>query len=119
MGSASVLDRPVEEILQARFGVDRAAIVALCQRFRIVELGVFGSAVRDDFREGGDDPSDVDLLVVFEVGYSGSYQAYLNLREAAAGLFGRKVDICQKQLLDNPYRRAKILRSTRVIYAAE
>jgi DNA-binding transcriptional regulator LsrR (DeoR family) len=27
MTSASVLDRPVEEILQARFGVDRAAIV--------------------------------------------------------------------------------------------
>jgi uncharacterized protein len=119
MTSASVLDRPVEEILQARFGVDRAELIALCQRFRIVELGVFGSAVRDDFRDGGADPSDVDLLVVFEVGYSGSYQEYLDLRETAGRLFGRKVDICQKRLLDNPYRRAKILRSTRVIYAAE
>jgi uncharacterized protein len=118
MTSASVLDRPVEEILQARFGIDRADLVALCQRFRIVELGVFGSVVRDDFRDGGDDPSDVDLLVVFEVGYSRSYREYLDLQVAAEGLFGRKVDICQKALLDNPYRRAKILRSTRVIYAA-
>ncbi len=118
MTSASVLDRPVEEILQARFGVDRAAIVALCQRFRIVELGVFGSAVRDDFRDGGDDPSDVDLLVVFEEGYSSSYQEYLDLREAAAGLFGRKVDICEKRLLENPYSRADILRTNRVIYAS-
>jgi uncharacterized protein len=118
MTSASVLDRPIEEILQARFGVDRAELVALCQRFRIVELGVFGSAVRDDFRDGGDDPSDVDLLVVFEAGDQRSYQAYLDLREAAEQLFGRQVDICQKALIDNPYRRAKILRSTRVIYAA-
>jgi uncharacterized protein len=118
MTSASVLDRPVEEILQARFGVDRAAIVALCQRFRIVELGLFGSAVRDDFREGGNDPSDVDLLVVFEAGYSNSYQEYLDLREAAAELFGRKVDICEKRLLENPYSRADILRTNRVIYAS-
>jgi uncharacterized protein len=118
MTSASVLDRPIEEILQARFGVDRAVIVALCQRFRIVELGLFGSAVRDDFRDGGADPSDVDLLVVFEVGYSASYQEYLDLREAAEGLFGRKVDICQKRLLENPYSRADILRTNRVIYAS-
>jgi uncharacterized protein len=118
MTNASVLDRPVEEILQARFGVDRAGIVALCQQFRIVELGVFGSAVRDDFRDGGDDPSDVDLLVVFEVGYERSYQAYLDLETAVEQLFGRKVDICQKQLLKNPYSRADILRTNRVIYAS-
>jgi hypothetical protein len=118
MGSASVLDRPVEEILQARFGVDRAAIVALCQRFRIVELGVFGSAVRDDFRDGGDDPSDVDLLVVFEAGYQRSYGEFLDLQEEAAALFGRKVDICQKPLLKNPYSRREILRTFRVIYEA-
>jgi uncharacterized protein len=117
MTSSSVIEQPVDEILQARFGVDRAEIVALCQRFRIVELGLFGSAVRDDFRDGGDDPSDVDLLVVFEVAYSGSYKEYLDLQEAAEALFGRKVDICQKQLLENPYSRADILRTSRVIYA--
>jgi uncharacterized protein len=118
MASSSLLEQPVDEILRARFGVDRASLVALCQQFRIVELGLFGSALRNDFRDGGDDPSDVDLLVVFEVGYSGSYREYLDLREAAEALFGRKVDICQKALLDNPYRRAKILRSARVVYAA-
>jgi uncharacterized protein len=108
----SVLDRSVDEILKGRLGVDRSAIVALCERFRIVEMGVFGSAVRDDFREGGDDPSDVDLLVVFEEGYRHTYQ------EEAAQLFGRKVDICEKLLLKNPYSRADILRTNRVIYAS-
>jgi uncharacterized protein len=115
----SVLDRPIDEILQARFGVDRSAIVSLCERFRIVEMGVFGSAVRDDFREGGEDPSDVDLLVVFEEGYGRSYPESLELAAVVEELFGRKVDICQKRLLENPYRRAKILRSTRVIYATQ
>lgn len=46
----SVLDRSIEEILKARFGVDSpqvrlcqwAEIVALCERFRIMEMGVFG-----------------------------------------------------------------------------
>ena len=114
-----VLDRSVEEILQARFGVQRSSIVALCERFQIVEMGVFGSALRNDFREKGDDPSDVDLLIVFENGYVRSLQTYLDLREAAEQLFERTVDICQKDLIDNPYRRAKILRSTQVIYAAE
>jgi uncharacterized protein len=115
----SVLDRPIDEILMARFGVDRSDIVALCERFRIVEMGVFGSAVRDDFREGGEDPSDVDLLVVFEEGYQRSYEERLDLVAVVEELFGRKVDICQKRLLDNPYRRAKILRSAKVIYAAK
>lgn len=115
----SVLDHPIDEILMARFGVDRATIVTLCERFRIVEMGMFGSAVRDDFREGGEDPSDVDLLVVFEGGGRLSSQERLAVREAAEQLFKRNVDICQKELIDNPYRRAKIIRSAQVIYAAK
>jgi uncharacterized protein len=116
--TGSVLDRPIDEILKERLGVDRADLVALCDRFRIVELGLFGSALRDDFRTDGDDPSDVDLLVVFEEGYRQPYEDYLDLTETVEALFRRKVDICQKNLLENPYRRAKILRSTQVIYAA-
>jgi uncharacterized protein len=116
--TTSVLDRPIDEILKERLGVDRADIVALCDRFHIVELGLFGSALRDDFRVDGDSPSDVDLLVVFEEGYCQSYQDYLDLKETAEVLFRREVDICQKQLLKNPYSRADILRTNQVIYAS-
>jgi uncharacterized protein len=115
--TGSVLDRPIDEILKERLGVDRADIVALCDRFRIVELGLFGSALRDDFRVDGDDPSDVDLLVVFEEGYRQPYEDYLDLVETVEALFRRKVDICQKKLLKNPYSRADILRTNQVIYA--
>jgi uncharacterized protein len=116
--TTSVLDRPIDEILKERLGVDRADIVALCDRFRIVELGLFGSVLRDDFRVDGDDPSDVDLLVVFEEGYRQPYEDYLDLVETVEALFRRKVDICQKKLLKNPYSRADILRTNQVIYAS-
>lgn len=36
------------------------AIRAACERFNIVRLDVFGSALRDDFEPG---QSDIDLLV--------------------------------------------------------
>jgi uncharacterized protein len=114
----SVLDRPIDEILKERLGVDRADVVALCDRFRIVELGLFGSVLRDDFRAEGSDPSDVDLLVVFEEGYRQPYEDYLDLVETVEALFRRKVDICQKELLKNPYSRADILRTNQVIYAS-
>jgi len=36
----------------------REAIVALCRKYGVVRMDVFGSAVRDDFRPG---ESDVEL----------------------------------------------------------
>jgi uncharacterized protein len=113
---APALDRSIDEILAVRFGVDRDSIGRLCKQFGIVELGLFGSALRDDFRRDGDHPSDVDVLVVFGGGDRLSWQDWLNLESAIELLFGRKVDLCQKRLLKNPYSRAEILRTYRVIY---
>jgi uncharacterized protein len=76
-----------------------------------VELGLFGSVLRDDFRSAGDDPSDVDLLVTFEEGYRRSATEWLALEQAVEELFDRKVDLCQKRLLKNPYRRAEIIQT--------
>jgi uncharacterized protein len=114
----SVTQLPIDELLHLRLGVDRLDLTALCQRFRIVELGLFGSALRDDFRSAGDDPSDVDLLVTFEEGYRRSATEWLALEQAVEELFDRKVDLCQTRLLRNPYRRAEILQTAQVIYAA-
>ncbi len=113
---APALDRSIDEMLAVRFGVDREAIAHLCEQFRIVELGLFGSALRDDFRSDGDHPSDVDLLVSFGEGDRLSWQDWLRLESAIEVLFGRTVDLCQKRLLKNPYSRAEILRTYRVIY---
>jgi uncharacterized protein len=111
---------PIAQLLQARLGVDVSRIAALCARYpivEIVELGIFGSVLRDDFRAEGSDPSDVDTLVVFEPGYRLSWQTWRELQEGLEQLFGRKVDVVRKKLLTNPYRRAEILRTYQVVYA--
>jgi predicted nucleotidyltransferase len=41
-----------------------AAIAQFCEKWQIVELSLFGSILRDDFRPTGDNPSDVDFLYV-------------------------------------------------------
>ncbi len=109
--------RAIAELLQSRLGVDVSEITALCDRYRIVEFGLFGSVLRDDFRATGNDPSDVDVLVVFEKGYRLSWKTWQNLQTELERSFGRKVDLVRKELLTNPYRRAEILSTCRVIYA--
>ncbi len=116
--STSVLEMTVEEILKLRLNVDPTDLSMICQQFQIVEMGLFGSALREDFREGGDNPSDVDLLVVFRPGYRLSWHDWVALESSLRSVFQREVDVVRKNLMDNPYRRAKILRSNRVIYAA-
>ncbi len=112
----SVLEKSVLDILKDRLQVDYDQIVKFCEQFGIVELGVFGSVLRDDFRPGGDNPSDVDLLIRFSPDQKLTWPMWLDLQETSEKLFKRKVDLVRKHLLKNPYRRAEILKTNRVIY---
>jgi len=49
-------------VMTAMLTVRREQLVALCQKYRVRRLDVFGSATRDDFDEQS---SDIDLLVEF------------------------------------------------------
>jgi len=89
-------------------------LVALARRWRIEELAVFGSVTRDDFGPH----SDIDLLVTFERGSTWSLWDFIDLKEQLEILFGRPVDLVEKQALRNPYRRQHILSTARVVYAA-
>ncbi|MBX9593311.1 MAG: nucleotidyltransferase domain-containing protein [Roseomonas sp.] len=86
------------------------AIAALCRRFGVTRLEVFGSAARgDDF-----DParSDVDLLVEFGPGVRRSFATLLDFEEAASVIFGRDVDVVERDAItddSNPFRRRLIL----------
>jgi predicted nucleotidyltransferase len=105
----------LNQILHDRLKVSQDAIAQFCQKWKIVEFALFGSVLRDDFR----DDSDLDVLVVFEEPRDLSLSAWLDIREEISVLFGRKVDLIQKKLLKNPYSRAEILRTHRVIYASK
>lgn len=91
-------------------------IAALCRRFGVRRLDVFGSAVRDDF-----DPahSDVDFLVDFEPDEERNrFRDYFDLREALAGLLGRPVDLVMARAVRNRYLKAAIESERRLVYAA-
>ncbi len=100
-------------VLVDRLHMSEADILEFCHRWHIKELGLFGSAIRTDFRED----SDVDVLVVFEHQQDG-----LNgeqVQRELSQLVKREVDLTQKRLLLNPFTRAEILRTYCVIYPPE
>jgi predicted nucleotidyltransferase len=99
----------------AASAVSRPKLAALCRKYHVRRLGLFGSAARGELAPG----SDVDLLVEFEPGKAPSLWAEPGLREAFGALFGgRKVDLVPAQVLENPYRRKSILRDLQVLYEA-
>ena len=85
---------------------------ALCSRYRVTELAVFGSAARGGMRPD----SDVDILVEFEPGTHPGL-GFFQLEEELSELFGRHVDLGRNALL-KPLVRATALRDAVVLYAA-
>ena len=95
----------------------RDAIVTLCQRFRVRQLEVFGSAARGrDF-----DPahSDVDFLVEFEPNDGvPTLSTYFELRAELSKLVSLPVDLVMAGSVRNPFIQADIDRSREHVYAA-
>jgi predicted nucleotidyltransferase len=95
----------------------RAALAALCRRFGVARLEVFGSAARGtDFDPGR---SDVDFLVTFEPASElPPLERFFGLAGALEKLFGRPVDLVEECAVRNPYVRAAINRAREVVYGA-
>ena len=87
---------------------------ALCRRWKIRELSVFGSFARGDAR----DDSDVDLLVEYEPDADWSLLDTARLRRELGELFGRPVELVRERNVTNPYRLTSIRRDRRALYAA-
>jgi hypothetical protein len=94
--------------------VDREKIAAFCRKWRIRELSLFGSVLRDDFRPD----SDVDVLVDYQDDADWSLGAYLDAADELKAMLGREVDLVEKPALRNPFRRQHILSHREIIYAA-
>ncbi len=92
----------------------RGRLTDFCRKWRVRELSLFGSALREDFRAD----SDLDVLVSFDSGAGWSLLDLVTMQEELEALVGRQVDLVEQEALRNPYRRAAILSSKRVLYAA-
>jgi predicted nucleotidyltransferase len=98
----------------ARDPIPSDRIAEFCRKWRIREFSLFGSVLRDDF---GPD-SDVDVLVEFEAGAQPALEPWLDMHDELRAMFGRDVDLVEKRLLKNPFRRHHILTNRQVVYAA-
>jgi len=100
--------------MNANVQLDREALADFCHKWKIRELSVFGSALRNDF----DDNSDLDFLVSFEPQSGWDLWDMVAMREELIAIVGREVDIVVKEALRNPYRRKEILAHREVIHGA-
>jgi predicted nucleotidyltransferase len=94
----------------------RSGISAICQRYRIARLEVFGSAARgSDF-----DPahSDADFLVEFAPGVQPGLDSIFGAKADLEALLGRGVDLVEPAAVRNPYILVSINHSREAIYAA-
>ena len=94
----------------------RTEIEALCRRYGVRRLELFGSAAAGQDRPG---ESDLDFLVEFSPLPPGGYaDAYFDLLQSLEGLFSRKVDLVVASAIRNPYFLQAIERSKTLLYAA-
>ena len=95
---------------------NKAELTALCRRFGVRRLELFGSVAT-----GQDDPigSDVDFLVEFETLPEGTYaDAYFGLLESLEALLERPVDLVVATAITNPYFRKSVDDTKTLVYAA-
>ena len=95
----------------------RADITALCMRYRVRYLEVFGSAASgDDFDATS---SDADFLVEFEPESDlPALEEFFGFQADLARLLERPVDLVEARAVRNPYVLADINRTREVVYAA-
>ena len=98
-----------------RFDSDR--LREFCTRWKITELALFGSVLRDDFGP----ESDVDVLVAFAPEARWTLLDHVRMRYELADLFGRDVDLVTRRAVErsaNYLRRREILSSAKVVYGS-
>jgi predicted nucleotidyltransferase len=94
----------------------RDQLLALCRKYDVARLDLFGSALRKDF-----DPSrsDLDFLVEFNnFTIDGAFDRFFGLMVDLEDLFARRIDLVSYQAIQNPFFK-QVVDQTRVnLYAA-
>lgn len=90
-------------------------IAALCRRFGVARLYLFGSAATGRARPA---PSDFDFIVeMTDRQPSAAYaDRYLGFAEALEGPFGRSVDLITEQSIRNPYFKRELEATRQLVY---
>ena len=96
------------------FEIPSSDLAALCRKWRVAELALFGSVLRADFRPD----SDIDVLVTFAPDATWDLMDVVTMKDELEALLGRPVDLVEKPAIRNPILRREILARNEVVYAA-
>lgn len=102
--------------MTANIDLPRDEVAAFCKRWQVVELALFGSALREDFGPG----SDIDLLAQFDPEARHTLLDLAEMQDELSKAFGRRVDLIERSAVEasrNYLRRKAILGSAETIYA--
>jgi predicted nucleotidyltransferase len=89
---------------------------ALCEKFWVKKLAVFGSILSNEFNE----QSDIDFVVLFKedlplMDYAENYFEFIDALER---LYGRKIDLVEEKAMRNPYFIKTVESTKQTLYAA-
>lgn len=102
---------------QVPFAISEDRLTDYCRRWKVAEMAVSGSALREDFGPG----SDIDILISFKPDARWGLFDLVRMEEEREMLLGRSVDLVPRLAVEqseNYIRRKNILDGAEVIYAA-
>ncbi len=88
-------------------------ISGICQKYRVKNLSVFGSALTDNFNEN----SDVDFLIELDDAADG-IKRYMKIKFELEELLARQVDLVMPKAIKNSRIKEYIFSNTMTIYAS-
>lgn len=103
--------------MNSNIHIPKSRLAKYCSKWKITELSLFGSVLRDDFQLS----SDVDVLVTFVEDARWSLFDLVNAQAELAGILGRPVDLIERRAVErseNYIRRRHILASAETVYVA-
>jgi predicted nucleotidyltransferase len=117
--AAPVLQQPRAEYAvgakAAKLRIPKKEIAALCRKYGVKKLSLFGSAARGEMNP----QSDVDLMIEFDPASKTSLWDYPAMQDDFSALFDhRKVEFASPEILRNPFRRKTILPDLKTLYEA-
>lgn len=88
-------------------------IIALCKKYKVDKLFVFGSILTNRFSA----ESDVDFVVRFNKSQITDYFSnFFDLKYALEDILGRRVDLVEEQAIRNHYLKENIERTKALVY---
>ena len=102
--------------MHAQLDARQDEIAAFCKRWRIAELALFGSVLRDDFGP----ESDIDVLVRYRPTATHTLLDLERMEDELTRILGRSVDLVDYAAVEasrNYIRRRAILESAETLYA--